>query len=299
MAGPANILAEMPAAKTAGGLLVLAVAPLPAFLLGGAIGAIALVVVIVAAIMWSGRRGARSDVILRVSLLVGNAALIFGGAQLLCAATSSRGGEPCETICRFTSGHVRYACGSSDNTTQVPEINAAVISGAYFPFAFKTPFHPSGVVVLEALTTDGAAYLPDSAAITGLTLAVGAKRAESLMQSLRLANMRSSVVDQVRRPFASQIILDSVSAGQYLAKPSTSDVPRDVAGLSHGKQRLGVLGLSKPGIDSTGRFAVVFARLRLPVTDTEPLVEGASLLLTRKEASAWTIANYWELAKKD
>jgi hypothetical protein len=280
-------------------MLVLAAAAIPVILLGGAIGAITFLVVIVAAIMWRGQRGARSDVILRTSLLVGNAALVVTGAQLLCAATSGRGGQPCETICRFTSRHARYVCARPDNRREVPEINAAVISGSYYPFAFRTPFHPSGVVVLEALTTDGAAYLPDSAAMNGLATAVGAKRAESLMQSFRSANAKSGLVDQVRRGFASQIVLDSASAGRYLTNPSTAEVPPDVAGLTHGKQRLGVLGLSEPGIDSTGSLAVVFARIRLPLTETEPLLERASLLLLQKEESAWTIARYWELEKKD
>lgn len=298
MSGPANLLTEIPTVKTAGGMLVLAAAAIPVILLGGAIGAITFLVVIVAAIMWRWQRGARSDVILRMSLLVGNAALVVIGAQLLCAATSGRGGQPCETICRFTSRHARYVCGRPDNRGEVPEINAAVISGSYYPFAFRTPFHPSGVVVLEALTTDGAAYLPDSAAMNGLTTAVGAKHAESLMQSFRSANAKSGLVGQVRRGFA-QILLDSASAGRYLTNPSTAEVPHDVAGLTHGKQRLGVLGLSEPGIDSTGSLAVVFARIRLPVTETEPLLERASLLLLQKEASAWTIARYWELEKKD
>jgi len=279
-------------------MLVLAAAAIPVILLGGAIAAITFLVLIVAAIMWRGQRGARSDVILRTSLLVGNAALVVTAAQLLCAATSGRGGQPCETICQFTSRHARYVCGRPDNRGEVPEINAAVISGSYYPFAFRTPFHPSGVVVLEALTTDGAAYLPDSAAMDGLTTAVGAKRAESLMQSFRSANVKSGLVDQVRRGFASQIVLGSASAGRYLTNPSTAEVPPDVAGLTHGKQRLGVLGLSEPGIDSTGSLAVVFARIRLPVTETEPLLERASLLLLQKEASAWTIARYWELEKK-
>src|SRR5258706_5187515 len=118
------------------------------------------------------------------------------------------------------------------------------------------------------------------------------------MKSFREENARAGVVRQVQRPFATQIVLDSVSAASYLANPSSADVPHDVASLSHGKQRLGVLGLSNPGIDSTGSLAVVFARLRLPVTDTEPLLERASLLLMRKGASAWSITNYWELAIK-
>lgn len=213
---------------------------------------------------------------LRMSLVVANVVLIAGVAQLVWAATSARG----------------------ERSSEIPEINAAVISGSYYPFSFKTPFHPSGVVVLEALTTDGAAYLPDSAAMTGLATAVGARRAESLMESFRLANAKFGIVEQVRRPFATQIVLDTVNVSRYLARPSTADVPHDVSALSHGKQRLGVLGLSSPGIDSTGSLAVVFARIRLPVTDTEPLLERASLFLLRKGPSAWTIDSYWELAKK-
>jgi len=218
----------------------------------------------------------RSDVILRASLVVANVALIAGVAQLVLAATSER----------------------PEKNSEIPEINAAVISGSYNPFAFKTPFHPSGVVVLEALTTDGADYLPDSAVMEGLKTAVGAKRAELLMESFRSANAKRGAVEQVRRPFATQFVLDSVSAAVYLAKPSDSDVPHDVAALSHGKQRLGVLGLSAPGLDSTGLLAIVFARIRLPFTETEPLLERASLLLLRKGPSAWVIANYWQLAKK-
>jgi len=254
--------------------MVVAAAAFPAFLIAGPVGAMALLVVIAAAIVWRGRRGERSDVILRASLIVGNAALVVGGAQLLFAAAGAR----------------------SDNSLEVPEINAAVISRSYYPSAFKTPFHPSGVVVLEALTTDGADYLPDSAAAAGLARAIGAKSAESLMKSFREENAKSGVVRQVQRPFATQIVLDSVSAGRYLANPLSAEVPHDVASLSHGKQRLGVLGLSKPGIDSTGSVALVFARIRLPVTDTEPLLERASLLLVRKGASAWTIDSFWELA---
>lgn len=211
-----------------------------------------------------------------MSLLVANVALLVSIAQLVWAAASVPGEVSSET----------------------PEINAAVINGSYHPFAFKTPFHPSGVVVLEALTTDGADYLPDSAAMAGLATAVGAQRAESLMESLRSAKGKSGVVEQVRRPFATQILLDSLGASRYLARPSAADVPHDVSALSHGKQRLGVLGLSKPAIDSTGSLALVFARLRLPVTETEPLLERASLLLLRKGPSAWAIGGYWELTKK-
>jgi hypothetical protein len=276
MSDKANILAENPIAKTAAGILVLGASGLSIIMIGGKPGVVAFFVISVAAIMWRTQPARRPDAILRLSLSTGSVALLGGVALLLWAATSQRG----------------------EKSSEIPEINAAVISGSYYPFAFKTPFHPSGVVVLEALTADGAAYLPDSAAMAGLTTAVGASRAESLMQSFRLANAKPGVVEQVRRPFATQIVLDSVSASLYLTKPSNSDVPHDVAALSHGKQRLGVLGLSAPGKDSTGTVAVIFARIRLPVTDTEPLLERASLLLLRKGASAWTIANYWELAKK-
>ena len=277
MSDTANVLAENPIAKTAAGILVLGASGLCIILIGGKPGVVAFFVLSVVAIMWRTPPARRPDVILRMSLSTGSVALLAGVALLAWAATSQR----------------------DEKSSAIPEINAAVISGSYYPFAFKTAFHPSGVVVLEALTTDGAAYLPDSAAMAGLTTAVGAKRAESLMESFRAANANPGVVEQVRRPFTTQSALDSVSAGVYRATPSNSDVPHDVAALSHGKQRLGVLGLSVPGIDSTGSLAVVFARIRLPVTETEPLLERASLLLLRKGASAWTIANYWQLLKKD
>jgi hypothetical protein len=276
MSDTGNVLAENPIAKTAAGILVLGASGLCIILIGGKPGVVAFFVISVAAIMWRTQPARRPDVILRMSLVVGNVALLAGVAQLLWAATSAR----------------------DEKSFDIPEINAAVISGSYYPFAFKTPFHPSGVVVLEALTTDGAGYLPDSAAMVGLTRAVGARRAESLMNALRSANAKAGLVDQIRRPFASQILLDSASAARYLEKPSTADVPPDVAALSHGKQRLGVLGLSVPGIDPTGSLALVFARIRLPVTETEPLLERATLLLLRKGPSAWTIANYWQLARK-
>lgn len=276
MSGTANILAESSRAKAGAGILVLSAAGLSIVPVGGQLGVLAFFVVSVAAIVWRTQAGRRPDVILRMSLLVGSVALVAGIARLLWAASPARDG----------------------NGFDIPEINAAVIVGSYYPGAFKTPFHPSGVVILEALTTDGATYLPDSAAATGLTMAVGAKTAQSLMRSLRLENAKSGVVRQVQRPFAGQIVLDSVSASRYLAKPSSTDVPPDVASLSHGQQRLGVLGLSKPAIDSTGSLALVFARIRLPVTDTEPLLERASLLLLRRQPNAWTIANYWQLAKR-
>ena len=276
MSDTGNVLAENPITKTTAGILVLGTSGLSIILIGGNPGVVAFFVISIAVIMWRTQPARRPDVILRMSLSTGSVALLGGVALLAWAATSQR----------------------DEKSSAIPEINAAVISASYHPFAFKTAFHPSGVVVLEALTTDGAAYLPDSAAMAGLTTAVGAKRAESLMQSFRSANANPGVVEQVRRPFATQIVLDSVSADVYLAKPSNSDVPHDVAALSHGKQRLGLLGLSEPSIDSTGSLALVFARIRLPITETEPLLERASLLLLRKGPSAWAIANYWQLTEK-
>lgn len=213
------------------------------------------------------------DRLLKTALVAGNAALIVVAVQLIRVAPHARNSAP-------------------------SEINAGVISGSYYPAAFKTPNRPAGVVILDALTDPGNDYAVDSTVITRLERAAGASAARALIKSFRSENKTRTSVELVRRNFASQIVLDSATARRYLTHPSSDDVPPDVAGLTHGKQRLGILGLSRPGFLSDGTLAIVFARLRLPASESEQSMERASLVLLRRNQNSWAISDFWSLSLK-
>ena len=229
-----------------------------------------------------------SAVLGAAAMLAALAALWVDGHGLACAAWS--GDDPASAPA---------FCGGPRRTglSVIPQedfLYREVVGALYRPTRYASSRDLGGVVLLQAQTIDGAKYLDSAPLMSSLRHAALPASVDSLLADYHARNAKPATIDQFWGIAPQSTILDSAyirrlltdSDSAALADPVVADV---LTGLPLDSLPE-FLAISKPGVNSDGSVALMFASLWSRKSREPGHLEAAAFVIARRNGFQWKLA---------
>jgi hypothetical protein len=188
-------------------------------------------------------------------------------------------------------------CGGPRGVIDIPQedlLYHAVIDSLYRPHRFASSGEPAGVVLLQAQTVDGSEYLTMPATMSEIRQAAMPDSGDRLVQDFLRRNAPRVTMNRFWFPNVSPTLLDSATVREMLNEnDSAARADPLIAGLIRAlplDSLPEVLALSRPGVNTDGSTALIFAEMFSRRSREPGHLEAAAFVIVRRSGVQWKLA---------